>query len=1013
MFFTRAPQWNSSSPRSPNRSPWPQKAGCVEAGFRGGADSARQAKFHRKFSLPRYNQDVDQSAANNVPEVATDDRASERALVAVIHEFVRELHPLRARLVAPALSTRLAEDLGIDSLGRTELVLRIERAFRLHMPVAAVAEAETIGDLLKALGEARKGQPLGADWLARSALPPLPEVSAAEEATTLVEVLDWHVRRHPDRLHLTLLQDDATPLGALTYGELAAAARKVARGFVARDVAPGDRIGVMLPTSLDFFKVFFGILYAGAVPVPIYPPARPSQFEDHLRRQAQILRNAGARILVTVPPALNLGVLLRSLVENLESIESFSSLTAGVADLPLPAVGDPASTAFLQYTSGSTGDPKGVVLSHANLLANIRAMGRAMEASSADIFVSWLPLYHDMGLIGAWLGCLYFAAPLYVLSPTSFLARPECWLWAIHRYRATLSAAPNFGFELCLDKIDASALRGLDLSSLRMVANGAEPIGARTVRRFAEKFSQFGFRANAMAPVYGLAENAVGLAFPPPGREPIIDRVDRQSLGRHGVAEPCQPGDPHPLEIVACGRPLPDHEIRVVDDLGLELGERREGRIEFRGPSATSGYFRNEPKTRELFRGGWLDTGDCGYVAGGDIFITGRVKDIIIRAGRHIFPQEIEEAVAAVPGIRKGCVAAFGLTDAHSGTERVVVVAETRAAAPDARAALEARVQEAAAAIVGSPAEDIILAPPHTIPKTSSGKIRRSAAKALFLAQGVGARPPGVWRQLLRLSVASFGPGARKLMKILGETAYAVWWWIVVATSYVLAWFAVMALPRLAWRWRAARSIARGALRALNAPVAVAGLERIPQSNAMLAFNHASYMDVVVLAAILPGTPAFVAKKELERQAFAGPFTRRLGALFVARHEAGQSIADANALAAAARDGRVIVFFPEGTFTRRAALSEFYLGAFQAATEARVPILPGALRGTRSMLRGEQWFPRWSPVSAEIGDAIEPTGTGFAAVVEMRDKVRRAILAKCGEPDLGELVNVSRSTPGS
>src|SRR5208337_3759272 len=179
-------------------------------------------------------------------------------------------------------------------------------------------------------------------------------------------------------------------------------------------------------------------------------------------------------------------------------------------------------------------DPKGVVLSHANLLANIRAMGRAMDASSTDIFVSWLPLYHDMGLIGAWLGCLYFAAPLYVMTPLSFLVRPESWLWAIHRYRATLSAAPNFAFELCLNKISDESLQGLDLCSLRMVANGAEPVSVPTLRRFTERFARYGFRPEAMAPVYGLAENSVGLAFPPPGRLPVIDRIRRDMLARRG-----------------------------------------------------------------------------------------------------------------------------------------------------------------------------------------------------------------------------------------------------------------------------------------------------------------------------------------------------------------------------------------------------------------------------------------------------------------------------------------------
>jgi len=682
-----------------------------------------------------------------------------------------------------------------------------------------------------------------------------------------------------------------------------------------------------------------------------------------------------------------------------------------MAEVPPQRAGDEKSIALVQYTSGSTGDPKGVALSHANLLANIRAMGRAMDASSADIFVSWLPLYHDMGLIGAWLGCLYFAAPLYVLSPLSFLVRPECWLRAIDRYRATLSAAPNFGFELCLNKIDEVNLRGLDLRSLRMVVDGAEPVSVETLRRFLEKFAPYGFRPGAMAPVYGLAENSVGLAFPPPGRAPVIDRVDREALSRRGMAEPAKQGDPHPLEIVACGRPLADHEIRIVDDLDRELGERHEGRIEFRGPSATSGYFRNEAKTRELMRGGWLDTGDRGYMSGGDVYVTGRIKDIIIRAGRHIYPQEIEEAVAEIPGIRKGCVAVFGAPDPRSGTERLIVLAETRETDARARAALESRAQEVASFIAGTPADDIVLAPPRSVPKTSSGKIRRSAAKDLYASGRVGASPRALWRQVLRLYLAGIAPQVRALAKIVRDALYAAWWWIVIAVAYLLAWFAVMLLPRLAWRWSVARAIARGALLALGAPPSVTGAERIPKASAMLAFNHSSYMDVVVLAATLPGEPAYVAKKDLADQVFAGPFIRRLGALFVERHNIGASIADAEALIAAARQGRNIVFFPEGTFTRRAGLSDFYLGAFKVAAEAGISILPGILRGTRSMLRGEQWFPRWAPLSVDIEEPIKPSGTDFASLLELRDAVRKVVLAKCGEPDLGELVPLSRFAP--
>ncbi|WP_342585883.1 AMP-binding protein [Methylocapsa aurea] len=618
----------------------------------------------------------------NPDKPSSDSGAGESDLVAIVQALARELHPQRAKFIDVVPSCRLEQDLGIDSLSRTELILRIERAFRVRLPIRVVGEAETVADLLQALQRARPHQ--GLERAQTPAAAPLPIVPAAADARTLIEVLDWHVARHPDRLHLTVLQDEATVLDAISYRELALKAGRVAAGLIARDVMAGDRVALMLPTGIEFFTAFFGILYAGAIPVPIYPPMRLSQLEDHLRRQAKILRNAGARILVTVSEGLGLAALLRAQVETLDAVESVAGLIHGAAGAPPPPVADERSTALIQYTSGSTGDPKGVVLSHANLLANIRAMGQAMEASSADVVVSWLPLYHDMGLIGMWLGGLHFAAPIYVMSPLSFLVRPESWLWAIHRFRATVSAAPNFGFELCLGKINDSDLQGLDLSSLRMVANGAEPVSVHTLRRFLERFGPHGFRPGAMAPVYGLAENAVGLAFPPPGRPPIIDRVDREALSARGLAEPARPDDPNPIEIVACGQPLPGHELRIVDEASREVGERREGRLEFRGPSATSGYFCNETKTRELFSDGWLDSGDRAYIAGGDVYVTGRIKDIIIRAGRHIYPQEIEEAVAEIPGIRKGGVVAFGVADPASGTERVVVLAETRET--DARA---------------------------------------------------------------------------------------------------------------------------------------------------------------------------------------------------------------------------------------------------------------------------------------------------------------------------------------
>jgi 1-acyl-sn-glycerol-3-phosphate acyltransferase len=932
---------------------------------------------------------------------ADDRSARERVLMAIVGELARELHPQHIGRDNVSLSSRIERDLGIDSLGRTELILRVERAFGARLPISLIAEADTVGDLMLALEQAGQCE---ARIAAPSIAPTLTAISAATDAKTLLDVLEWHVAQHPERLHVTVLEDEATVVGTLSYGELAAASHAVAAGLIERDIMPGDRVALMLPTSVDFFVAFFGILYAGAIPVPIYPPMQRSQIEDYSRRQAGILRNAGARILITVPEGLKLGSLLKGLVETLSSVESVASLSAHSDEIALQNLQAGAETALIQYTSGSTGDPKGVVLSHANLLANIRSIGRAVGLSSTDVLVSWLPLYHDMGLIAAWLGCLYYGIPFYAMSPLSFLARPQSWLWAIHRYRGTVTGGPNFAFELCLNKIDDADLKGLDLSALRLVVNGAEPVNIDTLHRFTERFAHYRFRPEAMAPVYGLAENAVAVTLPPLGRFPVIDRIKRLGLRTNGIAEPADPNDPNAIELVGCGHPIPDHEVRIVDDLGRELGERREGRLEFRGPSATSGYFQNAGKTRELFHDGWLDTGDRAYMAGGDLFITGRIKDIIIRAGQHIAPHEIEEAVGAIPGLRKNGVAAFGVTDPTSGTERVVVLAETDERDASALANLKVRAQQMATQIVGGPADEVVLVQPGTVPKTASGKIRRAAARDLYLGKKLEVPQRAIWWQLARLGFAGLGPRVLQLRRTLGEVLYAGWWWTVIATCFLLGWLAAMVLPRLTWRWSAIRTLARIALAALRVPLSVSGIDQLPRGGGVLVFNHASYTDAVIVAAILPGEPTYVVKKELASQIFAGPLLRRLGVLFLDRYDLADSLADLEGANISARQNRLLVFFPEGTFTRRAGLSGFFLGAFKVAAQAKLPVVPGILHGTRSMLRSDQWFPRWSPISVTIDEPIEPGGTDFAAVVQLRDAARSVVLAGCGEPDLGELI---------
>lgn len=599
--------------------------------------------------------------------------------------------------------------------------------------------------------------------------------TSPEGADTLIRVLTWRARTAPDVPHLHHWQDDGE-VRTLTYGGLLRGAAAVARGLRAGGVRPGETVATMLPTSLDFFFSFFGALLAGAVPVPIYPPFRPDKIEEYAQRQAAILRNAEVRALVTFRQAERLARLLKPRVasltvvataERLAGTESRQESERAHTGFEAAPPGSPDDLALLQYTSGSTGEPRGVALTHRNVLANLRAIGARVRVSPTDVTVCWLPLYHDMGLIGCWLFSLYFGVPMVVLSPLAFLRQPQRWLQAIHRYRGTLSPAPNFAYELCVRRIHDGALEGLDLSSWRVALNGAESVSPDTLERFIQRFAPYGFRPEALMPVYGLAEASVGLAFAPLGRRPRIDAVARETFQRHRRAEPPSPSDSPPLRFVSVGRPLPEHEVRIVDEAGHPLGERVEGELQFRGPSAMRGYYRNPQATQAAQCQGWNRTGDLGYWADGELFITGRIKDLIIKAGRNLYPQELEEIAAEVPGVRRGCVAAFAVPEVKTGTEALVLVAETR----ETNRAVQARIVKEIQRRVGSTARvspDVVrLVPPQTIPKTPSGKLRRSHCRQLYLCDALKAERTPPWLQVARLvagnALATLKQGARRV----------------------------------------------------------------------------------------------------------------------------------------------------------------------------------------------------------------------------------------------------------
>ena len=925
-------------------------------------------------------------------------------LLLVIKSLVAEVHPRQPTSKLIFIDSSFEKDLSLDSLTRVELISRVEKHFNIALPERIYAEAETARDLLRAI---QSYEAPATTLHSKNILQPIEvdDIKAVpDEALTLIDVLNWHVKTHQNRAHIQFYTDEGDG-EAITFSQLKNAANNLATSLHQRGLEPAEPVALMLPTGPDYFYSFFGILLAGGIPVPIYPPARPSQLEDHMQRHVRILKNCLAKIFITVPEAKGIAHLLKSQVPNLQHIISTTELLSSSMPSTLPARST-NDIAFIQYTSGSTGEPKGVVLTHANLLANIRTMGQTMNVNSKDVFVSWLPLYHDMGLIAAWLGSLYFAVLFVVMPPLSFLARPERWLWAIHRYHGTLSASPNFGYEYCLRRLTDEDLKGLNLSSWRAAFNGAEAVSPETITKFSQRFESFGFNKKAMTPVYGLAESSVGLAFPPLNRGPVIDSVERSTFMHSGIARPTQDDNEHALKFISNGQPLPQHQIRVIDPAGHELPERHEGRLEFQGPSSTSGYYRDAKKTQSLFDDDWLDTGDLAYIANGELFVTGRIKDIIIKAGRNIYPHELEEAVGNVSGIRTGRVAVFGSKDERSKTERLIVMAETYCKSNDELEKLLTEINELTIDLTGTPPDDVVLAPPGTVLKTSSGKIRRAASRALFEKGGINKTQSSAYWQIVRITFASILPQFRRMLHYAKTIVYAVYCWLIYFILASIVWFSTMFLPGFPLRWSIAKNCARLFAKATAIQISVNGIENIPVDGNpyVLVSNHASYLDSYALLATLPGYIRFIAKAELTKYFYNRIPLKHIHTEFVDRDDTSKSVEDTHRLSKILTAGNALMFFAEGTFTRAPGLRSFHLGAFTVAAEAKVPVIPVAIRGTRSILRSESWFPHHGSIHIDIGEAITPTyknGDDFwHEAIDLRNRSREFILRHCGEPDL-------------
>jgi len=964
------------------------------------------------------------------PTIQFDRSAVRQRVLDVLRELLVELGSTGA---LPRLSadSQLDADLGMGSLERVELLARIETVFGVRLADRVIAEANTPDDLAAAIADA--GQldtpddsgssavraSVVANKLHREAV-----AAGAYETQTLLELLRYRAAHDADRTHLLITEDTAEGERevTLTFGELHAAGQRCAAELARQGVAAGARVALMLPSGRAFFVSYAGILLAGAVPVPIYPPFRADRIEEYAARQSAILNNAEVCVLLTFQRAEAVAKLLKPRVRSLTAVLDVEQLIAKAdkpvevipGALPLHLSGarnrQPSDLALLQYTSG-------------NLLANIRSIGEAMRLGPDDVGISWLPLYHDMGLIGAWLALLHFGTPLVVMSPLSFLTRPERWLQAFHKHRGTIAAAPNFAYELCVRKIADKDIAGIDLRSWRIALNGAEPVNPDTLQRFEKRFAPYGFRGASMTPVYGLAEASLCVTVPPLDRGPLVDRIDREAFTTRGQAVPVPAADAGAISFVSAGKAINRMEVCIVDDAGKELPDRTEGFLWFRGPSATSGFFRNPAATQKLLPQGpathdgeyaWVNSGDRAYRAEGEIYVTGRVKDIIIKGGRNLYPHEIEELAARVEGIRKGCIVAFGVKDQASGTERLMLVAEAREANAARRAAIIAAITERITKGLGLPPDRVELLPPGSIPKTSSGKLRREETKQLYLQGTLSKSKAPVWLQIARLGLASarsniagsFVNAARRI----GHFAYGIYFVILFLLWIVPSSFIV----RFIRDHRAAGKFTTRALKVLFAftgnHVRVIGREFMDIPGAKIyAANHSSYFDVLPLMLGLGVSYRFVSKVENRRIPFVGTFLKQMGHLTFDRADRDSRLNQSKEIADLLSRGESVFVFPEGTFLPEDGVRPFQLGAFKAAVATGAPVIPVSVAGARRILREGTWLPHPGNITITVSPPIYPqnlnapsNGSDSAAdwhqLIHLRDATREAIAKHSGEP---------------
>jgi len=528
----------------------------------------------------------------------------------------------------------------------------------------------------------------------------------------------------------------------LGFDQLYVESGQLACGLLERGVTAGERVAIALPTSLDFARAFFGVLAAGAVPVPLPPPVRFAPLDVYVQRIGIAMRHS--RVERVLSDRLLVGLLEPLLADAGRDFRIIDVADCAAAS-PVYVEGPADRPALVQYTSGTSGNPRGVVLTHANLLANVEAITKGLGITDADVSCSWLPLFHDMGLIGTFLSAVFSDMETFLLPSEDFLRDPGRWLRIISRHGVTSTSAPNSGYLHTLRRIPAEQVREFDLSGWRLALNGAEAVDAELLRRFSEHFAPAGFRPTAFLPVYGLAEGTLAVTIPPPGRPVRTIQVQRDLLGE-GVVSVLAEGTAKSRELASVGTPVAGTEVRLVTEDGAVLTDRTTvaedgagptdqttvAEIQIRGDSVMAGYEANEQATRAVVHdGGWVSTGDLGFRHQGELFVVGRKKEMVIIFGRNYYASDIESIAAAVPGVVNHGVLAAGIP--FEDGERLVVFLETKEFLPEAREELISRIRYAVSSALDITPHQVILARRGRLPRTSSGKLLRHGLEDLYL----------------------------------------------------------------------------------------------------------------------------------------------------------------------------------------------------------------------------------------------------------------------------------------